>query len=146
MLDTPDQKLSVVIIEDNDDGRMMMCELLELSGFQCHTADAGLPGLQMIEELLPDVALVDIGLPDIDGFEVARRLRQDPRYAKVLLVALTGYGQREDRDEARRSGFDTHFVKPVDFDALFGLLRSHAAARKSEPSDSRDPALRKQVG
>jgi two-component system, chemotaxis family, CheB/CheR fusion protein len=121
--------LRVVIVEDNDDSRMMLCELLELSGFECHTAATGPLGLDVIKELHPDVALVDIGLPELDGLEVARLVRQSPGSEQVLMIALTGYGQREDRDAARRAGFDTHLVKPVDFDALLGLLRAHAAKR-----------------
>ncbi|RYZ02238.1 MAG: response regulator [Myxococcales bacterium] len=127
--------LKVVIVEDNDDSRMMLCELLELSGFECHTASTGRLGVDVITELTPDVALVDIGLPELDGLEVAKLLRQDPKLEKLLLIALTGYGQREDREAARRAGFDTHLVKPVDFDALLGLLRAHAAKRtRAEPS------------
>jgi two-component system CheB/CheR fusion protein len=130
MLSTPRQNdLHVVLVEDNDDSRMMMCELLELSGFQCHTAESGTMGLEIIDELRPDVAIVDIGLPDIDGFEVARRLRKNRTHEQLHLIALTGYGQREDRDEARRAGFDTHLVKPVDFEVLFTLLRAQAAKR-----------------
>jgi two-component system CheB/CheR fusion protein len=132
---TADSPLRVVIVEDNDDSRMMLCELLELSGFECHTAATGRLGLDVINETRPDVALVDIGLPELDGLEVAQLLRQDPRNAQLLLIALTGYGQREDRDAARKAGFDTHLVKPVDFDALLALLRNHAAKRANpEPS------------
>jgi two-component system CheB/CheR fusion protein len=129
-----DEPLNVVIVEDNDDSRMMMCELLELSGFQCHTAATGTLGLEVIDELMPDVALIDIGLPEIDGLEVARRLRKIPKHQQLLLVALTGYGQREDREAARAAGFDTHLVKPVDFEALMALLRAHATKRAAERS------------
>jgi two-component system, chemotaxis family, CheB/CheR fusion protein len=121
--------LRVVIVEDNDDSRMMMSELLELSGFECHTASTGRMGVDVINELRPDVALIDIGLPELDGLEVARLLRQDPRNDQLLLIALTGYGQREDREAARRAGFDTHLVKPVDFEVLQGLLRAQADKR-----------------
>lgn len=117
--------LRIVIVEDNDDSRTMLCELLELSGFECHSACTGPLGLQLISELLPDVALVDVGLPGLDGLEVAQLLRRDPRAADVLLIALTGYGQREDREAAKRAGFDTHLVKPVDFNALLAMLHAH---------------------
>ena len=139
MLNQPrHNQLHIVLVEDNDDSRMMMCELLELSGFQCHTAESGLMGLEIIEEQRPDVAIVDIGLPDIDGFEVARRLRQNHRLEGLHLIALTGYGQREDRDEAHQAGFDTHLVKPVDFEVLFTLLRAQVAKRTSAPPEARD--------
>jgi two-component system, chemotaxis family, CheB/CheR fusion protein len=135
MFNSDSTPLKVVIVEDNDDSRMMLCELLELSGFECHTAATGRLGVDVITETRPDVALVDIGLPELDGLEVAKLLRQDPKLEKLLLIALTGYGQREDREAARRAGFDTHLVKPVDFDALLGLLRAHAAKRaRAEPS------------
>jgi two-component system, chemotaxis family, CheB/CheR fusion protein len=123
--------LRVVIVEDNDDSRMMLCELLELSGFECHTAATGRLGLDVISELKPDVALVDIGLPELDGLEVARLVRRDPRNEGLMLIALTGYGQREDREAAKRAGFDTHLVKPVDFDALLALLRGQAEKRQA---------------
>ena len=122
--------LRVVVVEDNDDSRMMMCELLELSGFECRTAATGKVGLEVIREVRPDVALVDIGLPELDGLEVARLVRQEQGSEQLLMIALTGYGQREDREAARRAGFDTHLVKPVNFDALLGILRAHTAARR----------------
>jgi len=132
--------LRIVIVEDNDDSRMMLCELLELSGFECHSAADGKLGVEMIGEVKPDVALVDIGLPGLDGLEVARLLRQDPLHDELLLIALTGYGQREDREAARRAGFDTHLVKPVDFDALRALLRAHAAKRAARAAGQREAA------
>jgi two-component system, chemotaxis family, CheB/CheR fusion protein len=120
-------KLRVAVVEDNEDSRMMMCELLEVSGFTCQSAADGARGLALINEIRPDVALVDIGLPELDGLEVARRVRQDVDNAQVYLIALTGYGQREDREAVRQAGFDAHLVKPVDFDRLLALLRAHAA-------------------
>lgn len=134
-VDQPSRAIRVVIVEDNDDSRMMLCELLELSGFECHAAATGALGLAAINELQPDVALVDIGLPELDGLEVARQLRRDRRHDELLLVALTGYGQREDREAARRAGFDTHLVKPVDFDALLELLRTQTkpSAEAAQP-------------
>jgi two-component system CheB/CheR fusion protein len=132
--------LRIVIVEDNDDSRMMLCELLELSGFECHSAADGKLGVEMIREVKPDVALVDIGLPGLDGLEVARLLRQDPLHDELMLIALTGYGQREDREAARRAGFDTHLVKPVDFDALRALLRAHAAKRAARAAGQGEAA------
>ncbi|HVY30100.1 MAG TPA: chemotaxis protein CheB [Polyangiaceae bacterium] len=125
----PGPALKVAIVEDNDDSRMMLCELLELSGFQCQAAPNGLLGVELIAETQPDVALVDIGLPEIDGLEVARRVRKSAKNQGILLIALTGYGQREDRDAARQAGFDTHLVKPIVFDDLLAMLRAHADKR-----------------
>ena len=133
--------LRIVVVEDNDDSRSMLCELLELSGFECHPAATGKVGLDLINELQPDVALVDIGLPELDGLEVASLLRRDPRNADLFLVALTGYGQREDRDAARRAGFDTHLVKPVDFDALLALLRGQSPRGKFASGAPKLPSM-----
>jgi two-component system CheB/CheR fusion protein len=110
--------LRVAIVEDGEDSRVMLCELLELAGFQCKTAATGPAALQLIDDFEPDVALIDIGLPEIDGLEVARRIRMNPKHAGIHLIALTGYGQTEDRDNTRKAGFDDHMVKPVDSEAL----------------------------
>ncbi|HXK16448.1 MAG TPA: PAS domain-containing protein, partial [Polyangiaceae bacterium] len=131
--------LRVVIVEDNDDSRMMLCELLELSGFECHAASTGPLGLELVGQIRPDIALIDVGLPELDGLEVARLLRQDARNEKILLIALTGYGQREDREAAKRAGFDTHLVKPVDFDALLKMLRAHAVKMAPAPANLAEP-------
>ena len=78
--------------------------------------------LSAIEEFRPHVAIMDIGLPNLDGFEVARRVRSDPRNAEMRLIALTGYGRPSDRAAAAEAGFDAHLVKPVDTDRLLALL------------------------
>ncbi len=113
---------SIAIIEDNVDSREMLCELLSLSGFDCHTAADGAAGLALVERLRPDVAIIDIGLPTIDGLELARRIRANAKHAKMVLIALTGYGQRADREAAVQAGFDEHLVKPIDSVALVQLL------------------------
>jgi two-component system CheB/CheR fusion protein len=112
----------IVVIDDNADGRIMLCELLGLAGFECHTAATGDSGLDLITEVCPDIAIVDIGLPGMDGFEVARRIRQSPKCARIYLIAITGYGQDSDRVKALAAGFDRHLVKPVDTEVLLALL------------------------
>lgn len=112
----------VVVVEDNADSREMMCELLAIAGYQCHTADSGSSGLELIEKVGPSVAIVDIGLPGMDGYEVARRIRADARHAGVWLIALTGYGQAADRAASRDAGFDDHLVKPAQIDDLQNVL------------------------
>jgi two-component system CheB/CheR fusion protein len=112
----------VAVIEDNADSREMLCDALTLAGFCCQSADNGLSGLALIDAMMPDVAIVDVGLPAIDGFELARRIRRDARYARVQLIALTGYGQREDRQNAMAAGFDLHLVKPIEPLHLVRLL------------------------
>ena len=112
---------SILIIEDNVDARDALRVLLELDGHAVEAAGEGQEALELARTKDPDIALVDIGLPGIDGYEVARRVRaRDPR--RPVLIALTGYGQPEDRRRATEAGFDEMLVKPVDPTALAELL------------------------
>ena len=120
------QGAKIAVIEDNHDSRELLRELLESAGFTCRTADTGTSGLALIDEFRPHVALVDVGLPEIDGFEVARRVRRDTSHAATQLIALTGYGRAVDRTTATEAGFDAHLVKPVDPDHLLALLGQNA--------------------
>jgi two-component system CheB/CheR fusion protein len=113
---------TVVVVEDNEDGRELLCEVLRNAGYSCHTAADGDEGLALIARVRPDAAVVDIGLPVLDGLEVARRVRRDPALSAVFLVALTGYGRDTDRETALRAGFDAHLVKPTDPHALLRLF------------------------
>ena len=123
----------LVVVEDNEDSREVLCALLTRAGFECKSTDNGLSGLALIDEFEPVAAIVDIGLPEIDGLEVARRIRSDSKHADIYLIALTGYGQRGDRQTALDAGFDEHLVKPVDFAALQSLLgRGRRAANAQE--------------
>lgn len=112
----------VVVVEDNVDSAEMLCELLGIAGYRCDTASNGLEGLSTIERIRPDVAFVDVGLPGMDGHELARRVRAQRELDGVYLVALTGYGQASDRKRALDAGFDEHLVKPVDPDKVMTLL------------------------
>jgi CheY-like chemotaxis protein len=112
---------SILIVEDNADARDVLRVLLELEGHEVETAEEGQAALEMARTKDPDIALVDIGLPGIDGYEVARRVRARDRRRPVL-IALTGYGQPEDRRRALEAGFDDVLVKPVDPAALTALL------------------------
>jgi|CZKU01.1.fsa_nt_gi PAS domain S-box-containing protein len=114
----------IAIIEDSADNRELLVEVLTAAGFACQAAENGVEGLALIEALRPDLALVDLGLPGINGFEVARRVRAEPRNANIRLVALTGYGMREDRARALAAGFDDHLVKPIETTALVNYLES----------------------
>src|SRR5205807_5241252 len=91
-------------------------------GHEVHVVHDGTAALESASTLRPDLVLLDIGLPGIDGYEVARRLRQQDEFQKTLLVALTGYGQEEDRRRSREAGFDAHLVKPLDLHGLLELL------------------------
>ncbi|MEJ7808668.1 MAG: ATP-binding protein [Telluria sp.] len=115
---------NVLLIEDNQDGRDMMAMMLEAQDYTVATAVDGYDGLRQAAQALPDVALVDIGLPGIDGYEVARRMRADPATCGVRLIALTGYGQQSDRERAMDAGFDAHLVKPVDMGRLMEALEA----------------------
>ena len=103
----------ILIIEDNDDTRQMLHETLVFSGHDVREARDGASGLALAAEAQPDVALIDIGLPDLDGYEVARRLRAAPGGRRMGLIAITGYGQPEDQRRAYEAGFDAHLTKPV---------------------------------
>jgi two-component system CheB/CheR fusion protein len=123
----------IVVVEDNDDSREMLREFLGIAGYECHTADSGVTGLALIDEVKPRVAIVDIGLPEMDGYEVARRLRAEHKHEDLWLIALTGYGQAEDREATREAGFDEHFVKPVQMDQiLYGLGGIHGARTSNQ--------------
>jgi CheY-like chemotaxis protein len=112
----------VLIVEDNDDAREMLRVLLTHDGHEVHEAVDGPGGLQAALTLQPDIALVDVGLPGLDGYALARSLRAHPNGQRVVLVALTGYGQPEDRRRGEEAGFDAHVVKPVDPAQLALLL------------------------
>ena len=104
----------LVIVEDNADSRQMLRTLLELEGFQVWVAEDGHQGLAAIHQRRPDVALIDVGIPGIDGFELARTVRGDQEVgSNIRLIAVTGYGREEDRRAAREAGFDDHFLKPI---------------------------------
>jgi two-component system CheB/CheR fusion protein len=127
----------IVVIEDNADSREMLCALLTRAGFDCQSSDNGAAGLTLIEEFAPAAAIVDIGLPGIDGFELARRVRAASKHRDLYLIALTGYGQRADREAALAAGFNEHVVKPVDLTNLERLLGSepNVSAAASSPAE-----------
>ena len=118
---TPRAVHRVLVIEDSDDIRDLTTMLISSYGHQVSEAADGTTGLQAALDERPDVALVDIGLPGIDGFEVARRAREAIG-DDIVLIALSGYGQVEDARKAREAGFDLHMVKPVDASRLRKLL------------------------
>ncbi len=117
-------KPTVLLIEDNEDGREMMATMLGVYGYSVQQAADGLQVVQMAHAGAPDVALVDIGLPGIDGYEVARRLRLEAATRNIKLIALTGYGLAEDQRRVLEAGFDMHLVKPVDINHLLEAIGS----------------------
>jgi signal transduction histidine kinase/ActR/RegA family two-component response regulator len=128
--DTP--VLRILIVEDNLDGRESLRDLLEIWGHEVELAEDGAEGVEKALASQPDVALVDIGLPGLDGNEVARRIRAQPASAdRVELIAMTGYGQPEDRRRALQAGFDSYLVKPVDPAHLGRLLAAVRPGRRT---------------
>jgi signal transduction histidine kinase/CheY-like chemotaxis protein len=122
----------ILIIEDNPDGRDTLCLLLQLGGHQVEVAVDGAQGVKKALALRPEVALVDIGLPGLDGYQVARQVRA-ALGEQILLIAMTGYGEPHDRRRALEAGFHAHLVKPVDPEALQALLGNGKRAVLSEP-------------
>ncbi|MFL5410270.1 MAG: ATP-binding protein [Myxococcales bacterium] len=125
----PPRTRRILLIEDNDDAREMLREWLVLDGHEVQDARDGASGLALAERVAPEVALIDIGLPDMDGYEVARRLRS-ARNGSISLIALTGYGQAEDRRRAIEAGFDVHLTKPVETERLTETIAALGKAKR----------------
>ena len=113
----------ILLIEDNADAREALRALLELDGYEVHAAADGSEGLDLARTKTPEVALIDIGLPGFDGYEVARRMKTLPAPPPVM-IALTGYSEPDDRQRGKDAGFAAHLVKPVDPDDLARMLSS----------------------
>jgi signal transduction histidine kinase/CheY-like chemotaxis protein len=126
----------VLLVDDHDDARGMLRVMLELLGYHVIEAGDGLKGVEAAAAQRPDIAVVDIGLPGIDGYEVARRLRADESTRGMGLIALTGYGQDDDRRRALAAGFDEHLVKPVEPEALGAAI---ASALSDQPASAEKP-------
>jgi len=116
------RKLEVLVVDDNVDAAQTLQLLLEAGGHHVSVAHTALQALELAQATSPELCLLDIGLPDISGYDLARGLRALPHTAHATLVAVTGYGRREDREQADAAGFDHYFVKPVDVDALLTLI------------------------
>ncbi|HZX79517.1 MAG TPA: response regulator, partial [Lysobacter sp.] len=112
----------VLVVDDNADALLMLEALLGLEGYEVRGAGDGESALALLDAFVPDVALLDIGLPGMSGYELAARLRADARSARTRLVALTGWGREEDRARAHAAGFDAHLTKPVDPAMLLRLV------------------------
>jgi CheY-like chemotaxis protein len=119
---TTPTRCRLLIVDDNVDSAESLAELLSLAGHDIRTAHDGMSALREAESQLPDVILLDIGLPRMDGYEVARRMRQNQALETVTLIAMTGYGQDDDRRRSQEAGFNYHLVKPVDPNEIRRLL------------------------
>lgn len=118
----------VLVVDDIPDNVETLAELLNLWGYQVRMAQSGAAALEVASAFQPDVTFLDIGMPGMDGYETARRLRANPETRETILVALTGYGQEQDRRQAEEAGFDEHLMKPADPDRIRALLESHCGA------------------
>jgi CheY-like chemotaxis protein len=114
----------ILVVDDNRDAAESLALLLGITGNQTQTASDGLEAVEAAEKFKPDLVLLDIGLPKLNGYEACRRIRQAPWSARIQLVALTGWGQEEDRARAAEAGFDGYLVKPVDYADLKKLMAS----------------------
>jgi DNA-binding response OmpR family regulator len=117
----------VLIVDDNRDAATTLSMLLKVTGNETRTAYDGLEGFEAATAFRPDIILLDIGLPKLNGYDVCRRIREQPWGKNMVLVALTGWGQEEDRRLSKDAGFDHHMVKPLDFATLTSLLAGVSA-------------------
>ncbi len=118
------RSLRIMVVDDNVDAAAMLAMLLEASGHEVVVEHGAHAALERLRESVPQVCLLDIGLPELDGNALARELRADPGTSGIVLIAVTGYGQEKDREQSRAAGFDHHLVKPVDTAALAAILAS----------------------
>jgi len=114
--------LRVLVVDDIADAAEMLSQFLRMDGHEVQTADCGLTALQLAHTFQPEVIVLDIGLPGLNGFQVAQRLRAQPDMKNVALIAMTGYGQEADRQRSKEAGFDFHLVKPVEPQKLQELI------------------------
>jgi CheY-like chemotaxis protein len=123
--------LKVLVADDNRDAADSLAMVLEMSRYQVLVAHTGEQALRIARQALPHAMILDIGMPDITGYDVAREIRREPWGADVLLLAITGWGQREDKERASAAGFDYHLTKPVDADQVERLLRGFCDSRRT---------------
>ena len=127
-----DAPARILVVDDLAASAETLTTLLQMEGFEVKVASEGMAALKIAEEFRPDVVLLDIGLPGMNGFEVANRLRTQPECREALMIALTGYGEAESRSRSVEAGFDFHMVKPADVNLLLSMLANPQKARKSK--------------
>jgi CheY-like chemotaxis protein len=124
----------VLVVDDNADAATSLAMLLKISGNETETANDGMQAVQRTATYRPDIILLDIGLPRMSGYDVCRAIREKPWGHEIVIVAMTGWGQDEDRRKSKEAGFDGHLVKPVDYNALMQLLNETRAHRADGPA------------
>jgi two-component system cell cycle response regulator DivK len=122
----------VLVAEDNAVNAELIHEFLEMRGYEAIEAANGLDALEKIEACHPDVVLLDIQMPVLDGFEVIRRIRSDARHHHLHVIALTAYAMRGDREKVLAAGFDEYVTKPIDFEVLLCAIRRKVMGQKKE--------------
>jgi signal transduction histidine kinase/ActR/RegA family two-component response regulator len=127
-------RFRILVVDDHHDAGDSLATLLRLLGHEVRVAYDGQSGMEAARVFRPQVALLDIGMPGMDGIELGTRLRREPEFENLLMVALTGYGRDEDRQRSSEAGFNAHLVKPVDVATLNALLAQHAARGEKQPA------------
>jgi CheY-like chemotaxis protein len=138
--EVPRRHHRILVIEDNDDARRTLSLALQMNGHQVYAAPDGKAGLRSADEFDPEVAVIDIGLPGVNGFQVGETLRRAPAHEAMVLIALTGYGQPDSLRRARDAGFDEYITKPIEPDRLMRLIDVAWAARQRRRDASTPPA------
>lgn len=121
--------LRILVVDDNEDGAATLAELLRVNGNAVEIAGDGIAAIEIADRFAPDLVLLDIGLPGLNGYEVCRRIRQRPWGHRLPIVGMTGWGQDEDRRRSAEAGFDTHLVKPIDYATLLQAMKQAMASR-----------------
>jgi signal transduction histidine kinase/ActR/RegA family two-component response regulator len=127
------KRITVLVVDDNEDAALLMADSLERAGYVTKVAHDAREAIDVAREIQPAAAILDIGLPVIDGFELAKMLRQEPGLERMCLIALTGYGQAADRERALAAGFDRHLVKPVTVSAIRAVLDAAVSGIPAQP-------------
>lgn len=125
--DSTGRSRRILVIEDNLDSAEVLQTFLEIHGHRITVRNTALEGLETAREMMPDLIICDISLSgELDGYDIAREIRRTPAVADVFMIALSGYGRPEDKENSRAAGFDEHLTKPTDFDALLALIENLA--------------------
>ena len=116
--------MRVLVVDDNSDAAEILAELLDMLGHSTQVANSGAAALEAMNDFRPQVVLLDLGMPGMNGYQVAEAIRNNRRFDQPLLAALTGWGGQQDREQTRAAGFDLHLTKPVDLAAIEKVLAS----------------------
>jgi CheY-like chemotaxis protein len=123
------RRRKVLLVDDNEPFAEALSGLLRVLGHDVHIAYEGSTALAALREFFPDIVLLDIALPDVSGYELARAIREDAALAGLILIAMTGYGREQDRESTKAAGIDHHLTKPLDEDALIQLITAASSRR-----------------